>query len=128
MITLKEALINKNNIKNVKAGMSFIVWSFDDDSQYINKHPHWIEMTMFNTSNKSCGKVYIFNEKNIIKDVSYFKDYRTLIYVTYLSEDELIEKLENIKLPIAFDYSVAFSKLSFINETFSPYQFKRWIK
>lgn len=125
MITLKEGLLNKNNIKDFNKNnyKAYFVWPVMDDFGYINEHPHWIEMTLHDIKGNQAGRVYIFNKDQLLKDVRHFKEDKTVIFVSNVRQDELIQRLEKYRVSSGSSSTEVLSNEEWV-KAYSLQQFK----
>jgi len=102
---------------------SFFVWPVLSDFAFVNDHPHWIEMTMFDTKGNKVARCYIFDEDKLLKDANNFVEINTHIFVANVSQHELIARLEKYRIPFGTSLNIAFANEDWI-EVYSVYQFK----
>lgn len=121
------ALINKNNIKNTLPIVSFFVWPTMNDYAWLNGHPHWIEITLHDTNGNQAGRCYIYNKKQLLKDVEELVEPNTRIFVANISQDDLIYDLEKYKVPVGKSSTEVLSNENWI-KSYTINEFKKLYK
>ena len=126
-MTLAEALIGRKNATKASTRIddkSFFVWPVMVDFGYVNDHPHWIEMTLRDTNGNQVGKVYVFNKDQLMEDVRHFSESKTMIFVSDVSQKELIQRLKKYRVPVGSSSTTTLSNEEWV-EAYLLYRFKK---